>query len=1026
MLRRLLNAFLKRMPCFYCLNREFSYLKNLAMRKYFLIIMFCIPPLLGVAQTRTITGKVTDEKGNPVVNASVQIKGSEEGTTTNEQGEFSLRAGSNARILTISSTGFGTQEVELGNRTNVVVSLLTEEKRLDEVVIVAYGSQVKKKITGAVTKVEGKQFENVPLASADQMLQGKVAGVQSVAPNGQPGSLQQIRIRGIGSITAASQPLFVVDGVPVNSGDFTITTVTSNQLAGINPNDIESMTVLKDASAASIYGSRAANGVILINTKKGRAGKTKIRVDGEFGFNDPAVFSDNSEPLNREQYLDLTREGLVNAGANDAQIAGILDALGASNDADYDWIDLVTRQGSQQQINLSASGGDNKTTFFASAGYFKQEAVVINSDFKRYSANLSLRHQVSNKIAIGAGANISFFNQKTPDNGGAFRNPVLAGYFLRPTQEAYNPDGTVNYDPAEFNQTYNPLAIAEYDKQLLRNIKGVGSIYGEYNILRDLKFTTRYGVDYFNLEEFEYQNPFFGDARTVGGRIIAVDTRVFNWVWTNTLDYHWEILQERDLNADIKVGYEAQESEQYRLSLQGEGIPQTTELEYPATSVPKVTTVAGSDYTFASLFSVLQFNLQNKYSLSGSLRRDGSSRFGSNNRYGTFWSVGGAWNMDQENFMRGFEFISALKLRASYGVNGNAGIGNYDWQPTYIFGANYNQLPGSAPNNVGNPNLTWELNKPLNIGLEAGLLKNRLNIVIDYYNRKTSDLLLADPLSLTSGFPSINDNIGAMVNKGWEFTVNAIPISSNDFRWDISFNIALNENEITALRNNADIVALPYIRRVGEDFQSIYTRLWAGVDPQTGNPLWYTDASKNTTTSNFAEAQRVIIGSASPKAFGGFNTIFTYKGISLDAQFNYQFGNKVSDTWGFIMWSDGAFPTLNKITKQLDRWQKPGDITANPKYVYNNNSNSNAASDRFFYKGDFIRLRNLTLAYQLPRNVLSKIKLDNATFYVRGTNLWTQTFDDNLVFDPEQPIDGANNLQVLIQRSVTFGLNLGF
>jgi TonB-dependent starch-binding outer membrane protein SusC len=996
------------------------------MRKLFFSFVLLFTVYTALSQSRTITGKVSDENGNPVVNATVQLKGMNQGTTTGPDGNFSLSVSGNARTIVVTSMGFAVQEINIGGNSNFLVTMRREERRLDEVVVVAYGTQVKRKITGSIGKVDGREFENIPLSSADQMLQGKVAGLQSVAPNGQPGAAQQIRIRGTGSITASSEPLFVVDGVPVNSGDFSRTTTTSNQLAGINPNDIENISVLKDASAASVYGSRAANGVILITTKKGKAGKTKIRLDMEAGFNKTGFISDLAKPLNRQEYLDLTREGLVNAGATAAQITSILNSLGASNTADYNWLDLVTRQGSQQQYNLSASGGDSKTTFFISGGYFRQDAVVINSNLKRYSFNTNLRHNISSKLAVGMNLNLSYLNQLSPDNGGAFRNPVLAGYFLRPTQQAYNPDGSLNYSVTEFNQTYNPLALAQYDKQQLRNMKALGNITGEYNIIKDLKFTTKFGIDFFNLEEFEYQNPFFGDARTVGGRINALNTRVFNWVWTNTLDYHLNILKEQELGADIKVGYEAQKSQQYNLTQVGQGIPQTTSLQYPAVSSPNTTAVAGSDYSFQSVFSILQFNYQNRYSLSGSLRRDGSSRFGSNNRYGTFWSVGAAWNIDQEKFMTNFNFISALKLRASYGVNGNAGIGNYDWRATYAFGTNYNQQPGSAPNNVGNLDLTWELNKPLDIGLEIGVFKNRLNVVVDYYNRKTSELLLADPLSLTSGFASINANIGAMENKGWEFTVNATPVAAGDFRWDVSFNIALNRNKITALRNNADIIALPFIRRVGEDFQSVFTRLWAGVDQQTGAPLWYKDATRKETTSDFSQAQRVIIGSASPKGFGGFNTSFSYKGFSLDAQFNFQYGNLLNDNWGFIMWSDGAFATLNRIRKQLNRWQKPGDVAENPKYVYNNNSNSNAGSDRYFYKGDYIRLRNLTLSYQLPKGIVSRAKMESAMFYVRGTNLWTKVFDDKLVFDPEQPINGTNNLQVLIQRGLTVGLNIGF
>jgi TonB-dependent starch-binding outer membrane protein SusC len=376
--------------------------------------------------------------------------------------------------------------------------------------------------------------------------------------------------------------------------------------------------------------------------------------------------------------------------------------------------------------------------------------------------------------------------------------------------------------------------------------------------------------------------------------------------------------------------------------------------------------------------------------------------------------------------MKSVNFINALKLRTSYGVNGNATIGNYDWRATYAFGGNnYNQQPGSGPNNVGNPDLTWELNKPFNVGVEATLLKSRLNFTVDYYIRKTSDLLLDDPLSGTSGFTSIRANVGEMENKGWEITVGGTALKKKDFQWDMSFNLTMNRNKVTKLRNNADILALPFIRRVGEDVQAIFTRLWAGVDPANGNPLWYTDGTKTATTSNLGSVQRAIFGSAAPKGFGSFSNTFSYKGFSLDAQFNYVYGNLLNDNWAFIMRSDGAFPQLNKIRKQLNRWQKPGDVAENPKYIYNNTNNSNAVSSRDFYKGDYIRLRDLTLSYQMPSKLMNRIKMENATFYVRGSNLWTKAFDKELTFDPEQPTNGTNNLGILIQRTISIGLTLG-
>ena len=996
------------------------------MKRLVLLFTFLLPLLSVLAQNRTITGKVTDDNGRPIVNATVLIKETGAGTSTDVGGNFSIQTDTRSKTLVISYVGMASQEITIGHRTTINTTLKQEGRSMDEVVVVAYGTQVKKKVTGAISRVNGRDLENKPFTSVDQMLQGKVPGLLSTSPTGQPGGIQQIRIRGIGSVTAGAAPLYVIDGVPVNSGDFSRLNNTSNALAGLNPNDIESVSVLKDAASASIYGSRAANGVILITTKQGRAGKSKIRIDSELGFGNTAYVNDLAKPLNRDEYFALTREGLVNAGVSQATLDATLNTLGYNNTANENWVDLVTRQGTTQNINASISGGDPKTTFYTSVGFFDQKAVIISSDFERYSGTFNIKHRATEKLSIGLNATGSYIHQNSPSQSSNFRNPVADAYWLRPSQNAYNPDGTVNYSTTTFNQLYNPLAIAQYDRILLNNVKVLANMNGDYQFYKDLKFTTKFGVDFINIEEERYDNPFFGDSRTVGGRMYNYDTRVANWVWSNLLNYRHDFLSSKDLSLDLTLGYEAQKSKQYQITTRGEGVPATTSIPLPVPSSPSVANGARTDYSFVSAFSIMQWGYKNRYILSGSIRRDGSSRFGSNNKYGTFWSVGGAWNLDQESFIQKINFINALKLRASYGVNGNAEIGNYTWKGTYIFNANYNQQPGSAPNQVENPDLTWEINKPFNVGIDAVVWDGRVTLNADYYIRNTENLILNDPLSRTSGFNSVSANVGSMENKGWEFQVNIIPVRTKDFTWDFTFNIAMNKNKVTSLRNNADILALPFVRRVGEDFQAIYTRLWAGVDPANGNPLWYTDATKTQTTSTVTTVQRAIIGSASPKGFGSFSTALNYKGFTLDAQFNYQYGNLVYDNWGFISWSDGFNPQLNKIRKQLGRWQKPGDITDIPKYVYGGANVSNAESSRWYYKGDFIRLRDLTLSYTIPKSATNLLKLDNVRFYVRGTNLWTKAFDKDITFDPEQPITGVNDLQILIQRTISVGLSLGF
>lgn len=1001
------------------------------MRKLILLSCLCFAVIMAYAQTKTITGKVTDQKtGQPLAGVTVSIRGGTVGTQTKEDGTFSLTVPSNTRTITFSSIGYGETEASVANSSVVNIALGPgTSSRLDEVVVVAYGTQTRKEATGAISRVTAPDIENKPFTSVDKILQGQVAGLQSVAPTGQPGGIQQIRLRGIGSISASSAPLFVVDGIPINSGDLSRNTTTANALAGINPNDIESVSVLKDAAATSLYGSRAANGVILINTKKGRAGKTRIRLDAEVGISQQAKFGEVAEPLSRDEYFMLLKEGLVNAGATPAQVTSISNSFGENNGFNDNWFDLVTRNGMQQQYNISASGGNEKTTFFLSGGYFQQQAAVIESEFKRYSSNINISHKLTDRLNFGVNTNISFSRQLAPSQAGAFANPVLASLFLRPSQNAYNADGTVNTSNAVFNQTYNPLALAELDERTLKTLKAIASATLEYRILRDLRFTSRYGIDYNNLEENQYQNPIHGDGRNVNGRGTVLLTRVFNWVWNNQLDYRKYLDADQDIYAEAKVGYEAQASETYGITTFGENFPATTALTMPnVASTPKQSSAFVNDYSFVSGYSALSFNYRDRFILSGTFRRDGSSRFGVNNRYGNFWSVGGSWNLDQEKFLMNMDKITQLKLRASYGVNGNAsGIGDYASLYVYTFGGgnNYNSQPGTTPGNPGNPDLTWEKNKIFDVGVDVGLFQDRLHITADYYIRTTSDLLLNEPVSRTSGFNSVTRNIGSMENKGVELTINAVPVRTGQFRWDISFNTAYNKNRITKL--NADIIGEPFIRRKGFDFQSYYTRGWAGVDPATGNPLWYVDETRKATTSNINQAGRFMLGkSASPKVFGGLTNTFTFRGITLDAQLFYNFGNYVYDQWAFITFGDGAFPQINKGKRQLARWQKPGDVTNVPRYVYNNGSSSNANSDRYLFKGDYIRLSNITLGYDFNNALLRKLNIATLKFYVRGSNLWTYVVDKNLPFDPEQGITGINDLQVPIIRTVTVGINAGF
>ncbi|WP_337042973.1 SusC/RagA family TonB-linked outer membrane protein [Emticicia sp. 17c] len=1006
------------------------------MRKSFLPSLFLVLfwTVQVLAQDKTVTGKVTSaDDGSILPGVSVTVKGSSKGTTTNAEGVYSISVPGNA-TLTFSFIGFVTQQVQVSNRSSINVQLASDAQELAEAIVVGYGTTSNIKKTGAVGVVNSDKIENTPFTSVDKALQGRVAGLQSAGGSGQPGSVQNIRIRGIGSMTAGSDPLYVVDGIPINSGDLTRNTTTANALAGINPNDIESVTVLKDAASASIYGSRAANGVILINTKKGKAGKTKIRFDTEIGASDIAYLSDANRPLTTAEWRDLTAEGLVNSktAADKTAALALVDAnFRTNNGVNTNWLDEVTRVGQQQQYNLSASGGNEKTQFYFSGGYFKQEGTVIQSLFNRYTGNLNLTNKITDKLTLKANLMVSSTGQKGPGTGGLFANPVLTAYFLLPSYSPRNADGTPNITGPDFpaGALFNPISIAEMDKRKTTGVKGITTVALEYQLLKDLKISSKIGIDYNNYEEDVYNNPFVGDGRNDNGRSSRLYTRYFNWVWTNLADYTWDITKNDDYVLNVIAGYEAQKSQTYFSNAVAYGLPANLNIIVPsAGSVYNSAVGSNSDYSFASALAMGNFSVKNKYVLSGSFRRDGSSRFGSNNRYGNFWSVGGAWNIHKESFMADLTWIDQLKLRASYGVNGNAAIGDYDWQPTYAYGSayNYQGATGSGPNAVGNINLTWEENRPLDIGFDATLLKKRLNVTVEWYKRKTTNLLLDEPLSRTTGFTSFKNNIGSLQNQGIEIALSGTPLILGDFSWEASFNVSLNRNKILSLVNNADQVSGAFIRRVGEDYQSFYVRDWAGVDPANGSPLWYVDQTRTEKTSVYNNAKQFIVGSATPKAFGSLGSTFSYKGLSLDFLFYYNFGNLVRDSWANYTQSDGYNATFNRVAVQLQRWQKPGDVTNVPKYVYGGASASNSLSSRYLYGGDYIRLRDITFGYTLPSSLISKIKLSNVKVYVRGSNIWTWVKDKNLPYDPETYINSSTNLDIYLPKTFTGGLQVAF
>jgi TonB-linked SusC/RagA family outer membrane protein len=1029
------------------------------MRQH-LLLLACICMTIGQlsAQNRTITGKITDDKGAPIPSATIVVKSHKPlfGSSSNSDGTFSISIPPTARTILVSAINYQPLELSIGDKGIINFSLQPVNSSLDEVVVVGYGTQRKSATTSSIVKVSGDKLENRPFTSVDQMLQGASAGLQSTATTGQPGAAQAIRIRGIGSFTyGGAQPLFVVDGIQINGGDLAngngVTTSgaggfsinpSTNVLATMNSNDIESITVLKDAAATAIYGSRGANGVIVITTKSGKLGKAQFRVDAEVGQNRAILPPKDGMPLRRADWLTLLNEGMVNAGSfTPASITSTLHSYGDTTNYDTDWLGLVTRHATQQQYNISATGGENKLKYFLSGGYFKQQGTTIATDLQRVTGNMKITYTATDRLTLTTkvtGGNViqnsALASSGTSGGGGYFGNPIYVATTLRPTQTPYNADGTLNINTGNnygFPTHYNPMYIAAHDKRWLKAFQGLASQTLNYKILDGLRFTSTMGLQYATDEEYQYNNPFHGDASGSSGEGISIYTRNFLWDWTNQFDYHYDFNTEKKFYLDAKAGYESIKNNFYQQTGDVTGFPPNSDL-YLSTNGATSTNgkASGSNYTFEGYYANATVGYGDRFSLYGSIRRDGSSRFSAANRWGTFASVGAAWNINNEAFFVSLlPVISNLKLRASYGNNGNAEIGNYTWRQTYGYGYNYNGVAGGRFDNIGNDSLTWEKNKQVDVGIDVSFFRNRINISADYYKRTTQSALLSQQISRTTGFTGFINNVGDMENKGYELTLNAIPVQTRDFTWEINFNISHNTNKVTRLPagDQFNPQSSAFFLRKGYSIYSFYTRGWAGVNPDDGSPTWYTDSTQKATTTTRANALLYLVNKhADPKYFGALGSTLTYKGISLGFDFYYNYGNYFQEGYSQYF-LDGTYPTRGKYTENLKRWQKKGDVTDVPKYVYSTASGSGTGSDRTLYKGDYIRLRNVQLGYRLTsKNLLQTLGINALNIYVRGTNLWRKTYDKDMVSDPEQGILGTNNQEVLLSKSFTAGLNITF
>jgi len=995
------------------------------------------------AQNRTVSGKVTDAAGTAVSNASVIVKGTRIGTTSNANGNFSFSVPANAKALIVSAVGLASIEVTIPASGNVGVTLQQDDKKLEEVIITGYQVRKKRDEAGAISTIRGKEIENLPNPSLDKALQGRAAGVLVQSNSGIPGGGINVRIRGTGSFLAGTQPLFVIDGVQLNTrSDANYT--ESNPLAFLNPNDIESIDILKDAASAAIYGAQASNGVVIVTTKKGKAGKTKFQFNSYVG---QATALQKLSVLNSQQLFQLRAEAVGNTNnlpANDLAIQRFVlnefrvpiapittsklasDAIAAL--PTYDWQDAAFKSGAIQNYEISAAGGNDRTTFRLSSSFNTQEAIVSKANFKRGTLKLDVSNKATEKLTINTSINASTFDQIVPfaTSGSFLGSPAFASSAIYPFNPIFNPDGTYfGVPPANvaglLNQ--NVIAVNEFNKGINRSNQLVGNISLDYKIKPWLTYRSFFGLDYRLVQGSRFTDPRTPDGFARKGLGQVESEWNTNVISTQTLNFNFNVKDKHRI--DGLVGYEYRKENQEGIGTTGEGFPtyQFTTLNTAAT--PLSSTEFFTGYRRQSVFANVNYNYDGKYILSGIVRRDGSSRFGANYRYGVFPSLRFAWNLDNEKFISGAEWINSLRFRASYGVTGNDQIGNFDGLGLYGAASPYSGQPGISFSQLANPELRWEKNRTTNLGLDFAFFDNRVFGSLEAYDKITADLLLSQPLQLTTGFGSITRNVGQIQNRGIELTLGVQPVKSlkpGGFNWTSTFIFTYNNNRVKKLYDGLQELPGNPSTRVNRSLGSVFTQQYAGVNAATGRPMWL-DTLGNVTYQPLLR-DRVYIGDTQPDFWGGWTNNFTYKGFTLDVFFQYEYGRMADD--GQVNFMLENIARLNSFTDVYDnRWTTPGQITWYPRMGQTgaeSKGSSALSGSRTLFKADYIRLKNVTLSYDINSDVLKKLKLSAARFYLQGTNLWTMS--DWYSYDIE--FVGSATGIVPQSRNITAGIQIGF
>ena len=989
------------------------------------------------SRKKRVTGVVKDVMGEPLIGANVVEKGrSTNGVITDFNGKFTLEVDESASLV-VSYIGYLAQDIPTKGKGDFHIILKEDTNTLDEVVVTGYGDFKKATYTGSASVLTTEKLEALPVVSVGQMIESNIPGISVVAgTSSQPGAKTTLRVRGVASMNASTEPLYVLDGVPIPSYD--LSNFTSMSEAGgmgfietLNPADIESITVLKDAASASLYGAKGANGVVLITTKKGKEGKLRVNMAAKYGITD---FAYTYRPLmGGEERRKLIHEGLVNfqldKGVSEQEAQQYADA----NIDQYakrlpqgysDWESALFKTGYQQDYNLSASAGNQNSSFIGSLGYTKQTGVSLNSEMERFTGRVDASNKYK-KVEFGMNASFSWTKNVHLPEGKFYGSAIYASKVnLTPSTPIYNEDGTYASGYRE-NNGYNPVLEAEVNDYYARTVRAMGTAKIAYNVWDNLKISSVFTVDYSLTKDFFFQSPDGRDGATYQGRGRMQMTDRIRYTSQNNLTYS-KTFGKHSVSAVTAFEVMKYDYEDLYAAKKTYGQDINTSLGNAADPIDADQKL--QEDALMSYVASVNYSYDDKYYASFSFRRDGSSRLSPDTRWGNFWSLSASWRLSQERFMQPLKSVlSDLKLRASYGVNGNLPSSYYGYQSTYTTGAFYNGKPSPWESTLGNEELTWEKNYALNLGLDIGLF-SRVNVSLDWYTRTTKDLLMSKQLNSISGFSSLLTNVGQMRNTGVELEVRSNNIKTKDFSWTTAFNLSHNKNKILKLADLPWFVDGRYVRKEGYPFNTIYLREYAGVDPETGSALYYDnqqDENGNYTKNKVTDpgqASPIPLKDITPTISGGFMNTFNYKFIDLSFNLSYSFGGYSYDNASYILQDDGYSVISNKSTEQRRRWQKPGDITDVPRFVYGNKKGGNYNSSRAIHSTDHIRLKSLILGLNAPKAWLQKLGIGNARIYFSGTNLLTWAAYDQ--YDPE--MSGVVGFYTPPLKTYAFGLELKF